>query len=219
MKRGFIFDFDGTIGETIPLVLTSIENAYADLGLKSPSREEIQSHFGPDESGLCKALFPNSPDTAQKLYTRYLYHYENLHDKFTPAPFGGIPEALKTLSENGAELAIVTGKGKDSAKISLQKYGITDLFSVIECGSELGAVKPEKMRAVLKTWNTDTNSAKIYYVGDAIQDVFDSLEVGLVPLSAAWSKLAETDKLKKTPTSKVFERVDDFRNWILNEII
>ncbi len=219
MKNGFIFDFDGTIGETIPLVLTSIENAYADLGFKSPSRDELQSHFGPNELGLCHALFPNSPDTAKKLYERYLFHYENLHENFSPTPFCGIPEALKTLSENGAELAIVTGKGVDSARISLQKYGVGDLFSAIECGSESGAVKPEKMRSVLKAWNTQPTDTKIYYVGDAIQDVYDSLEVGLIPLSAAWSELAETDKLKKTPTSKVFEKVDDFRNWILNEII
>ena len=32
MKTAFIFDFDGTIGETIPLVLSAIESAYADMG-------------------------------------------------------------------------------------------------------------------------------------------------------------------------------------------
>ncbi len=219
MRKGFIFDFDGTIGETIPLVLASLEAAFADLQMKAPNRDEIQSHFGPNERGLCKVLFPNSPDLAESLYSRYLFHYENMHEKFSPTPFYGIAEALKTLSENGISLAIVTGKGDDSAKISLEKYGVGDLFSLIECGSEKGAVKPEKINAVLKAWNTDTKESKIYYVGDAVQDVFDSLEVGAIPISAAWSKLAPITELKKSPTSKVFEKVDDFRKWILDEII
>jgi len=149
MKTAFIFDFDGTIGETIPLVLSAIESAYADMGLTAPSREVIQSNFGPNERGLCQRLFPDSKEKAETLYQRYLFHYEAQHDKFSPRPFTGIRVALKTLSENRIPIGIVTGKGDDSAKISLLKYDIVDLFSVIECGSERGAIKPEKIKAVL----------------------------------------------------------------------
>lgn len=219
MKTAFIFDFDGTIGETIPLVLSAIESAYADMGLTAPSREVIQSNFGPNERGLCQRLFPDSKEKAETLYQRYLFHYEAQHDKFSPRPFTGIRVALKTLSENRIPIAIVTGKGDDSAKISLSKYDIVDLFSVIECGSERGAIKPEKIKAVLDAWKTTPEQTRVYYVGDAVSDVYDSLEAGVIPVSAGWSDLADVSALKKTPTTKIFDSVLDFRNWILSEII
>ena len=219
MKKAFIFDFDGTIGETIPLVLSAVESAYADMGLVAPSRDLIQSNFGPNERGLCLRLFPDSPESAETLYQRYLFHYEAQHDKFSPRPFTGIRVALKTLTENRIPIAIVTGKGDDSAKISLQKYGIGELFSAIECGSEHGVVKPEKIRAVLDMWKTTPEETKVYYVGDAVSDVYDSLEAGVIPVSVAWSTMADVSAVKKTPTTKIFDSVLDFRNWIFSEII
>ena len=219
MKKAFIFDFDGTIGETIPLVLSAIKSAYADMGLTAPSPEAIQANFGPNEIGLCKRLFPNSLSDAETLYKRYLFHYEAKHEEYSPSPFANIAEVLKILSENAIPIAIVTGKGDDSAKISLQKYGVGNLFSAIECGSEFGVVKPEKIKKVLDAWNTSPSETKVYYVGDAVSDVYDALEGGIIPVSCAWSTLADVSALKQTPTTKIFESVEDFKNWILTEII
>ena len=126
---------------------------------------------------------------------------------------------MKTLSENRIPIAIVTGKGDDSAKISLEKYGIPELFSVVECGSERGAIKPEKIKAVLDAWKTSPEETRVYYVGDAVSDVYDSLEAGVIPVSAGWSEMADVSALKKTPTTKVFNSVLDFRTWIFEEII
>ena len=60
---------------------------------------------------------------------------------------------------------------------------------------------------------------KVYYVGDAVSDVYDALEGGIIPVSCAWSTLADVSALKQTPTTKIFESVEDFKNWILTEII
>ena len=216
MKKAFIFDFDGTLGETIPLVLASVKAAYCDTGQTAPSEGVIKSHFGPNEIGMFRSL---NPDMWKTLYGRYLYHYAALHDKYSPALFMGIRGVLRLLSEKGVPAAIVTGKGRDTADISLAKYGISEYFSVVECGDERGAVKPEKIRRVLEFWNLQNAAGSVYYIGDIVRDVYDSLEAGTVPLSAAWSKIADVGGLKKSPSKKVFESVADFRDWIEKSVI
>ena len=80
-------------------------------------------------------------------------------------------------------------------------------------------MKPEKIKKVLDAWNTSPSETKVYYVGDAVSDVYDAIEGGIIPVSCAWSTLADVSELKKTPTTKIFESVEDFKNWILTEII
>ena len=210
MKTAFIFDFDGTIGETIPLVFEAAEAAYASVGLSAPSRAEMRAHFGPCELGFFRSL---TPECGDGLFRKYLEFYGLLHDKFSPAPFEGIPETVKLLVQKGAKVGIVTGKSKNTAEISLSKYGIAPLFSPIECGSPKGAIKPEKIAAVLSAWKTTPAETKTYYVGDAVGDVSDAEIAGIIPLSAAWSKLADIAELKKTRARKIFESVSDFRDW------
>lgn len=211
MKNAFIFDFDGTLGETEELVIAAICAAYRDFGLSAPSRDEIVSHFGPNELGLFKVL---RPADGEKFFERYLTHYAELAKHYSPAPFDGIKDVLETLYKNSVPMAIVTGKCRKSLLISLAVYGISDYFSVLECGSESGVVKPEKIRNVLERWNAAETLGKVYYVGDIVSDVLNSLKAGVIPLSAAWSKHADVNALRKSPTSKVFESVADFAQWV-----
>lgn len=211
MKNAFIFDFDGTLGETEELVIAAICAAYRDFGLTAPTRDEIVSHFGPNELGVFKVL---RPADGEKFFERYLVHYAELEKQYSPAPFDGIKDVLETLYKNAIPMAIVTGKCRESLLISLSAYGILDYFSALECGSERGVVKAEKIRDVLTRWNANETLDKVYYVGDIVSDALNSLKAGIIPLSAAWSKHADVEALRKSPTSKVFESVADFGRWV-----
>ena len=61
MTPSIIFDFDGTIGETIPLALHALRKAYESMSLKPPSAELLTANFGPCELGLPNSLPRRSP--------------------------------------------------------------------------------------------------------------------------------------------------------------
>lgn len=216
MKKGFIFDFDGTLGETVDLVLAAFDSAYADLGLVMPPRDEIIANFGPTELGLLRWL---SPAHGDELFARYLVHYSRLHSKYSPAPFLGIADVLKMLFDRGLLLGIVTGKARETAELSLKKYGIFDYFSVVECGDERGAVKPVKIRNVLNTWKVTPQNAEIYYLGDIERDACDAKESGITPLAAAWSDFADVAALEKSPAKAVFRSVAEFKAWVEENVL
>lgn len=216
MKKGFIFDFDGTLGETVDLVLAAFNSAYVDLGLVMPTREKIIANFGPTELGLLRRL---SPAHGDELFARYLVHYAELHTKYSPAPFWGIVDVLKMLFDRGLLLGIVTGKARETAELSLKKYGIFEYFSVIECGDEKGAVKPVKIRKVLDAWNVNPQDAEIYYLGDIVRDACDAVESGITPLAAAWSDFADVAALEKSPAKAVFRTVAEFKSWVEKNVL
>ena len=54
MNKAFVFDMDGTLGETVPLAIEAVKTAYRSLNLPVPSDGDIVSHFGPTGRGYFK---------------------------------------------------------------------------------------------------------------------------------------------------------------------
>ncbi len=208
MKNAVIFDFDGTIGETIPLALEALKSACAHCGIRRPSREELFAIFGPSERGISRILYPEDPD---EFFEAYLTEYEKLHDKISPAPFEGIPEIIDKLSSRGARVGIITGKSRESLDISLKKYGIR--VDVSMSGGINGSIKPACMQKMLNLWKMSPSD--VIYVGDAVGDVLDSRKVGIYPISARWSRFAASAKeLKNAGQEICFDKVSDFSDWL-----
>ena len=86
------------------------------------SDEEIIETFGPSEEGTIKAFIPDYYD---KGISDYLHNYQELHEK-CPSPFDGIIDLLNHLKKRQIRIAMVTGKGEHSTKITLE-----NLISVI----------------------------------------------------------------------------------------
>ena len=210
MTPAIIFDFDGTIGETIPLALHAMRTAYKELNLRPPSVETLEANFGPTELGLLKRL---SPEHADKLFALYLKEYERAHEKYSPRPFIGIRDTLRNLKKNGALAAVVTGKCRESAEISLKHYGLNEFFDTVETGGLEGTIKPEKIAKILTEWNFSPSNT--YYIGDSVQDIIDSKKAGVVPLAAAWSELANADALAKHSPAEIFKSVEGFSSWLI----
>lgn len=149
MGNAFIFDFDGTLAETIPLTLAAIRSAYADNGLPAPSESEIVANFGSNEFGMFAKM---TPECAEKLFESYVSQYRALHAKYAPEPFAGIGGILRKIKNAGWKLGLVTGKHRRTAEASLDFYGINGIFDGIRCGGLNGSVKPENISSLLREW-------------------------------------------------------------------
>ena len=209
MNKAFVFDMDGTLGETVPLAIEAVKAAYRRLNLPVPSDGDIVSHFGPTEKGLFQMM---DEKNCGMLYAEYLKAYAALHGVYAPKPFSGIEDVLKKISSAGIRLGIVTGKSRDSAKITLDKFGLGGYFSEVACGGPTGSVKTQRILGLAKKWELSADN--IYYVGDSPQDVLDSRKAGAHPLSAAWSKIVDKKALEACSPEMVFDTVDAFGKWL-----
>lgn len=207
--KAVIFDLDGTIANTLPLCITSFRQSIEPLAGRAVSDAEIIATFGPSEEGTIMAL---APDHFDKGVSEYLRIYEASHD-MCPAPFDGMTELLASLKEKGIRIAMVTGKGRASADISLERFGIAHYFELLETGMAEGPSKPKGIQAILDIWNGIAHD-EIVYIGDAPSDVTACRQVGIPIVAAAWAETAEPELLVPLNPDYIFYTVDEFAQWL-----
>lgn len=206
--QGIIFDFDGTLADTLPLSFGAFrEVAQRHLG-RDYSDAEIMALFGPSEVGIFQQI---AGDRWQACLDDFLAIYERDHADLVTL-FPGIPELLADLIDRGIPVGIVTGKGPDSAAISLRLLELEQHFDVVESGSPAGSVKPEAIRRIVQRWNVDPGA--VAYVGDAPNDVSEARNAGVVPLAAAWATTADRAALEAREPAVIFTSVADLADWI-----
>ncbi len=211
--KAVIFDLDGTIANTLPLCIAAFRNAIEPHINKSVSDEEIIATFGPSEEGTIMAL---APDFFEQGIADYISNYISLHE-MCPAPFDGVLPLLETLKSSGIRTAMVTGKGYKSAIISLEKFGLTPFFEILETGSPEGPSKPKGIKTILNLWK-DLNKNEVIYIGDAPSDVTACREAGVPIVGAAWAETTEPEKLSAMHPDEMFTEFDAFAKWLLENI-
>ena len=208
MFRGVIFDLDGTLGDTLPVCYRAFQRVLGRRLGRSFSPAEIHGMFGPSEEGILSRHFP---DDAAAAVEEYLREYRLAHSA-CPGPFEGIRECLEAAGRRGTRLAVVTGKGPGSARISLNRLGLTRYFPIVEAGSPSGGVKPDSMRRVLRRWRLDP--AQVAGVGDSPSDVRSAREVGMASAAAAWAPGASAASLAACGPDRLLRDVGSLREWL-----
>jgi phosphoglycolate phosphatase/pyrophosphatase PpaX len=207
--KAVIFDLDGTLGNTIPLCVEAFRKSIEPLIGRTIADEEIIATFGPSEEGTIQSL---APDNYEEGIAGYLSFYEQLHE-MCPKPFDGIVVLLEFLQNRHIRLAMVTGKGKYSTMITLQKFGMSHFFEIIETGNPGGPNKAAGIEAVSAFFN-DISKDEIIYLGDAPGDIIASKKAGIASIAAAWASTAEPAKLIELMPYKLFYTISDFKNWV-----
>lgn len=207
MIKAMIFDLDGTIGNTIPLCIAAFRKSINPFMKRNISDEEIIDTFGPSEEGTIKALIPEHYEDGIK---HYLYYYKELH-KECPRAFDGIVEVIRDLKKKGILVSMVTGKGRKSVDITLERFGMIDLFEYIETGSISGNRKCEGINCVIEHLNINPEEA--YYIGDAPNDIIASRDAGVGIISAAWADNVCVEELKRLKPDKLFGTIKEFEEF------
>lgn len=205
---GMIFDLDGTLADTLPACFTAFRKAFAACGSPPLSDRELMSHFGPSEEGIFQRV---APGAWQAHMAAYLAVYEEEHSQDARL-FPGIEEALRLLRSRGLKMAIVTGKGPDSARISIRLLGLEPYLDGWEPGHPEGNVKTAAIGRVLARWGIPPE--RVAYLGDTPEDVHAARAAGLLPLSAAWDSRADPARLLAARPHALFPTVAEFRGFL-----
>jgi len=210
--KTIIFDLDGTIADTLPLCIAAFKKSIEPILNKEISDEEIMATFGPSEEGTIRKLIPAQEEEGVK---QYLQHYQQLHYR-CPVAFDGIADLLNFLSSKGIQLAMVTGKGIHSTRISLNQFDLEKYFEILETGSPNGPNKVAGIKNVLNKLNADINES--IYVGDAPSDIKYCKEIGIPIAAAAWAETTNAEELKSLNPDWLFYTVSDFKTWLSNHL-
>ena len=203
------FDLDGTIGDTIPMCIKAFRQAVSPYAGHLLTDREVVETFGLNEIGMIKSIVPNNWE--QALHDFYSL-YEKLHYECSE-PDEGIRDLIAALRAKGFILALITGKGERSCRITLNEFGMEHDFDEILTGSEHENVKAQSLKLLLKKY--DLLPAQCLYIGDAVSDVSEAGKAGVICLSALWETTAKAEELKSINADYIFETVGELKNYLM----
>jgi HAD superfamily hydrolase (TIGR01509 family) len=162
-----VFDLDGTLVDSLPLVLRAISHAIEPFGPHRPTME-IFARLGGPPARFMPELLDHPKDAPEALLRMARFHHENQH---LIRPFDGAAVVLERLRGAGTDLAVWTGRDRTSTELILREHGLTDYFSAMVCGDDLPTHKPEPegLREILRQLNVAATD--VVFVGDADVDV------------------------------------------------
>jgi len=172
--RAGVFDLDGTLLDSLPLVLGAIAHALEPFGART--NEEVFSRLGgPPERFMRKLLddVRNAPEAVRRMEAYHLTHEHLI------VPFDGVIQVLKQLRRDGVQLAIWTGRDRRSADGLLARHGLANFFATSVCGDDLPTHKPDPagLREIIRRLGVRAPDA--LYVGDADVDVLGGAACGV----------------------------------------
>lgn len=166
-----IFDFDGTLVDTTPLIVATMQAAISELGLPPKSDRECKSSIGLRLEDIPAALWPDHPE-ARTLYPQtYRRIFDEKKGELQAKAFPGVIETLHSLHADGYRLAIASSRSHKSLTDYVALFGIADLFDAIVGGDDVsnGKPAPDPVFAICGELGWDT--AESLVVGDTCFDI------------------------------------------------
>ena len=142
-----VFDLDGTLVDTAPDLVDTLNAVFAQEGVPPVPFETARNLIGGGarrmiELGLKAEGRACTPAVIQRLFTGFIAHY-SAHIADRSRPFPALEAALDSLAADGAKLAVCTNKLEDLSTKLLAALALADRFAAI-CGQDtFGLQKPD----------------------------------------------------------------------------
>lgn len=192
-----IFDLDGTIADTLPLIYDAFDAALRPIVGRRLDDAEVRALFGPPDNDIIRSMVP--PEAFDMAFARYVEVYERDHDTLVQA-FDGLPDIVAEAAKEGMRLGVVTGKSRQTALYSLARLGLRDAFSVVYAGDDVARQKPdpEAVIAILNDLGHGANDTGAF-VGDSAADVLAGHAAGLTTIGVTWGNPDHAELLASNP--------------------
>jgi len=194
--------------DTLSICYVAFRRAVESAGGGTLGDTEVHALFGPSEDGMMQRVFPRG-------WRRPLKRYFEEYERLLPICSAVIPEvsaALVLLRARHVRTALVTGKSRTTALMSVRHFGLGGAFDAVETGAPHGVVKADAIRRLLERWRLAPERA--VYVGDAASDMRAAREAGAVAVGAAWAFGARADEVKNAGAELVFSDAGEFLAWL-----
>ena len=196
MKKLFVFDFDGTLVDTITDVGVCFNAALEHYGFPTHPLEDYSRFVGGNLETVVSRLLPADSiqeENIDKVKTLYRKLYLN-SDKPNTKPYPGILEILETLKQHGARLAINSNKGQ-----ALLDSLASQLFPECWFDASVGYLetrpsKPDPYGVRLICEECGCRIEDAIYIGDGKSDIDTAVNAGIPCVLVHWGQGSEADK-------------------------
>ena len=183
-----LFDFDGTLFDTVEGITKSIQYALAKHGIQEPL-EKLRCFAGPPLVEKFMEVYGVSQAEAEQLVTDFRERYVPI-GVYESRPFPGIRELLDRLRAAGLTLGLATSKPQPMAELLLERYDMLDRLDVI-VGSQPDLNNEKKWQIVRKAMElSGSRPSETVLIGDTKYDAAGARQCGIPCIGVRWGYAA-----------------------------
>ena len=180
MTRGIIFDFDGTIADTLDAVVKIVNDHSEHFGYRKVTKQDIPYLQGkkPREilSHLGISIF-KLPSWVKKIHSEINKEITNM------TPTVNISPLLSEMSEdNDVRLGILTSNTQENVRQFLVKNEL-DFFEFVRTGKSVFG-KSHMINKIIKQQHLNQND--VFYVCDEVRDIEAARKSGIKSIAVTW---------------------------------
>lgn len=207
-----LFDLDGTLADTIPLIVASYQHAFREVLGEEVEEARARAWIG---RPLLGALLEESPDHGHALDAAYR-EWNLANTSALIRRYEGVPELLAALAAAGATTAVATSKRRETARLALRGVGIDGVVDVVAALEDTERHKPDPAPLLHAASVLGVDPAACVYVGDATVDVLAAKGAGMAAVAVTWGA-GERDALVAAGPDAVVDTVADLQAYLLGE--
>jgi len=191
--RAVLFDLDGTLADTVPLILRCFRHTMkTHLGRELPDEVWVRQIGKPLRVSMRD--FASDADEAKRMVDTYLTFQRLVHDGMVRA-FPGAPETVAALRARDVRLGVVTSKTREMTVRTLGCCGLNDAFEVVVTADDvdLGKPDPEPVLKALDQIGLGERAEEVLFIGDSPHDFAAGRAAGVRTAAVPWGPFSRAD--------------------------
>jgi len=214
MFKLLIFDWDGTLMDSVMRIVACVQASAEDLSLPIPAESAAKDIIGLGLDEAMAKLFPESDeDEKSRVVERYRHHY--LFANKIPTPlFEGAREVVERLEGEGYLLAVATGKGRTGLNRVLEQSGLGRLFHATRSVDEARSKPdPDMLLQILDELGVEAHETLM--IGDTEYDMNMANNAGAKALGVSYGVHEKRRILACSPLACV-DNITEIPAWLAN---
>jgi len=182
--RTLIFDFDGTLVDTLPDIFAALNTALRQMARPELSLEETAKLVGPGREAFIHSVIPDGDEDS---VTRFLDMFRDAYWANcleTTRVFPGMASVLEHFSDR--ILAVATNKPLNFIEKIMRGVGIHEYFHTIIGPEHVKKVKPDPEMLLKVLEETSSAPEASLFIGDTVEDMQASRRAGITFCRAAY---------------------------------
>lgn len=200
--KAVLFDLDGTLLDSAPDLIASLNHLRAGLGLAALPADELRHFVSRGAVGLVRAGMPPCDDETLAVWREdFLKHYQ-ANSFVESRPFDGVDLVLKTLRDRGIPWGVVTNKLESLSIPLLEKLGWRTTASAVVYGDTVSGSRADPEPVLTACDHIGVEPENTLMVGDDVRDMLAGNRAGCHTAFASYG-YADRESLSEITDSTV----------------